>query len=108
MIVVRFFRTAKGRLTGFKVKGHSNTGRYGEDIVCAAVSAITVTTANALEEVAGINVSHRVWDGFLYMRLPRRLSKRQKDDAEIILRTARLGLRQIAGRYSHRVELRNA
>ena len=108
MVVVRFYRTARGRLTGFKVKGHSNAGRYGEDIVCAAVSAITVTAANALEKVAGIDVSHRVWDGFLYVRLPGRLSGKQKAEADIILRTLLLGVREIEDQYPRRVRLCNA
>ncbi len=31
------------------VKGHANTGDYGKDLVCAAVSAVTVGAMNALE-----------------------------------------------------------
>lgn len=105
MIAVRFYRTAKGRLTGFMVTGHSGAGPHGEDIVCAAVSALSVTAVNGLEKVAGIDVSPRVCDGFLYIRLPGYLSKKRKHDAKIILRTARLGLRQIANQYPRYVTI---
>ena len=34
---------------GFEAKGHANAGPYGSDLVCAAVSAITIGGINALE-----------------------------------------------------------
>lgn len=37
-------------LTFIKVKGHANSNEYGKDLVCAAVSAVTVGALNALED----------------------------------------------------------
>lgn len=34
------------------VSGHANTAPYGSDIVCAAVSAITLTLIRGLKEIA--------------------------------------------------------
>ena len=34
------------------VSGHANTAPYGSDIVCAAVSAITLTLIRGLENIA--------------------------------------------------------
>ena len=31
------------------VKGHADTGKYGEDVVCAAVSALVQTLANKVQ-----------------------------------------------------------
>ncbi len=41
------------------VSGHANTAPYGSDIVCAAVSAITLTLIKGLKEIAcmGLNES---------------------------------------------------
>ena len=39
-------------LTSLKVKGHADSGPYGKDLVCAAVTAILVGAANALEDDA--------------------------------------------------------
>jgi len=111
MVEVRFLQTASGRLIGFLVTGHANARHarsdrpHGKDIVCAAVSALSITAANALKKVAGIDVYQNVDDGFLDIQLPKRLSGKQKYDADIILRTARLGLRQIADQYPRHVTM---
>lgn len=39
----------KGDFASMKVKGHADSGPYGQDIVCAAVSAICFGALNALE-----------------------------------------------------------
>ena len=106
MVVVRFYRTPKGKLSGFSVTGHSGAGFHGEDVVCAAVSALSVTAVNALERVAGIAVSPFVSDGMLHVRLSGRITPKQRHDAKIILQTARLGLYQIARRHPRHVRCR--
>lgn len=106
MITVLFYRTSKGRLNGFSVTGHSGAGPHGEDIICAAVSALTITAINALEKVAGITVSPIVGDGFLHVRLPGEMAQKQKRDAKVILQTARLGLCQIAAQHPRFVKCR--
>lgn len=35
----------------FTVSGHANTAPYGQDLVCAAVTAVTVGTINAIEDL---------------------------------------------------------
>ncbi|MCR5348546.1 MAG: ribosomal-processing cysteine protease Prp [Bacilli bacterium] len=42
----------KNALTSLKVKGHADSGPYGKDLVCAAVTAILIGGANALEDDA--------------------------------------------------------
>ena len=41
-----------GQVTGFLCAGHAAYADEGQDIVCAAVSALTETCVNALERVA--------------------------------------------------------
>lgn len=52
MTVIRMLNQ-HGTLTGFEVKGHAGAGTEGNDLVCAAISFLATTCANALEEVAG-------------------------------------------------------
>ena len=40
--------------TGFRVQGHSGYAPAGQDIVCAAVSAMTMLTVNLIESSFGI------------------------------------------------------
>ncbi|PKK96819.1 MAG: ribosomal-processing cysteine protease Prp [Tenericutes bacterium HGW-Tenericutes-3] len=42
------------KLNTISVKGHANYKKSGEDIVCSAVSAATLVTANAIEHL-GLN-----------------------------------------------------
>ena len=48
MIKVEISYKGKG-FSSLLVKGHANTGEYGKDLVCAAVSAVTVGAMNAIE-----------------------------------------------------------
>ena len=46
--------------TGFKVQGHAGFAPAGQDIVCAAVSAMTMLTVNLIEDAFGIKSDLRV------------------------------------------------
>lgn len=54
MIKATFVKN-NGLLNGFEVSGHADSGDYGHDIVCAAVSALVICTANALKTVTHID-----------------------------------------------------
>ena len=45
------------------VSGHANTAPYGSDIVCAAVSAITLTLIRGLKNIAYMNLYESVEPG---------------------------------------------
>lgn len=46
--------TKHGIYTGFVVSGHANSAPHGQDIVCAAVSAIVQTTILGLRRYVGM------------------------------------------------------
>ncbi len=48
------FLQRQGRLIGFIASGHAGAGEAGEDIVCAAVSAVTQQAAIAAEEMLSL------------------------------------------------------
>ena len=50
MIQVDVYSDSKGCTTGVEVKGHAGYDEYGKDIVCAAVSVLTVNMANSVEK----------------------------------------------------------
>lgn len=43
-------RKSNGEYTGFSSKGHAGYAEAGFDIICAAVSALTVNTINSIEK----------------------------------------------------------
>ena len=46
-----------------RVSGHANTAPHGSDIVCAAVSAITLTLIRGLKNIAYMNLYESVEPG---------------------------------------------
>ena len=51
MIRVDLTRNAAGQPLTLRITGHADQGDYGEDIVCAAVSALVETLALGLAEI---------------------------------------------------------
>jgi len=64
------FSYADGKLNKILVTGHANYKKHGEDIVCAAVSASLIVTANAIEHL-GLNrsIDLTVRDGYFQLIL---------------------------------------
>ena len=49
MITASFFKS-NGKTVGFRISGHSGYAEAGSDIVCAAVSAMTMLTVNNITD----------------------------------------------------------
>jgi len=49
MIHVNVFSDSEGNTRGIEVKGHAGYDEYGRDIICAAVSSLTLNMANSVE-----------------------------------------------------------
>ena len=69
MIAVEVYRDAGGRVRGFGCSGHADFGEHGEDIVCAAVSAIAQTTVLGLMRHLDVPVDVKQKPGLLECRL---------------------------------------
>lgn len=95
MIRVEMRRDAQGRLSGLRCSGHAGAGPEGHDLVCSAVSALTTTAVNALEEILGLDMRPTVSEGLLDFDLPKGISGQQRDTADLVLRTIRRGLQDI-------------
>lgn len=54
MIKAVFKCNSEGHVQSFEFSGHALAGPYGQDIVCAAVSVLSIGTVNSLTEVAHI------------------------------------------------------
>ena len=56
------FFTEGDRITGFSISGHSGYAEAGQDIVCAAVSAVVTMAEATINEVCGAKAKVRVKD----------------------------------------------
>ncbi|MEW6525017.1 MAG: ribosomal-processing cysteine protease Prp [Bacillota bacterium] len=94
MVTVVFQRDGSGRVCGFAVGGHAGYAEAGQDIVCAAVSAITQTAVLGLEQFCGTGVYCAIEPGSLVCRLSS--PAQQPGPAWYIVETMLLGLTEIA------------
>lgn len=92
---------------GFECAGHAGYAPSGSDIVCAAVSALTLTCVNALESVANIQVKvkRRPRDAYLQVLLPENLTQEQRHDSQVLLKCLQQGIGDLAGQYPKHVHL---
>ena len=95
MIRVKIVRAGKDFL-GFECKGHAGYAPEGSDIICAAVSVLTTTCANALESVAGKQAQAEVSDGYMRVMLS---EKDVSSETQIIFQTIFRGLSDLAEEY---------
>ena len=54
------FFTEDDRITGFSISGHSGYGEKGNDIVCAAISAVVTMAEATINDVCGAKAKVRV------------------------------------------------
>lgn len=101
MLEVIFREDGRQRPSSFVARGHAAFAESGEDIVCAAVSAILQAARLGLESHAGLGLQVDQHTGNLAVRWPE--SARERDDVRAIVATARLAVEQIAAQYPSHV-----
>ena len=95
MISVRFTIDSEGLYRGFTVEGHAGYADAGEDIICAAVSALTQNTVNSIEALTEDEFTCDVDDGYLDVAFPNRLSEGSK----LLMNSLNLGLTNLVEAY---------
>jgi uncharacterized protein YsxB (DUF464 family) len=103
MIRAHIVRDKNGFIRQIEIKGHAGFGKEGNDIVCAAVSAVAYTAAGAIGELAGVADCYIEKDGYMLISLPEDISGGKKQTAGIILETAAIGFKQIEAEYGEYV-----
>ncbi len=97
MIRLTMYKQAEGGYAGFTCKGHAGYGTHGQDIVCAGVSALVITTVQSIETLTSDEIeSHSDEDtGTVTCRFHRPASK----EAALLLDALLLGCRSIRETY---------
>ena len=88
-------------------EGHTGYAASGEDIVCAAISALLQGAALGVRDVAGVNAKYRVNEekGSLLLEIPSVLAEDKKHDCNVILQTLLVSISDIAKGYSEYIEV---
>ena len=68
MTKIKFFRSG-GSFYGFEEHGHSGYADAGEDVLCAAISAMTMLIINTIEVAYASNVEYTIDEGATNIRV---------------------------------------
>ena len=81
MTTITFYKT-HGFYYGFEEQGHTGYGESGEDILCSALSAMTMLIINAIEVTYGCSVDYSIDEETTDIRLIAKsaLPKYEKDE----------------------------
>lgn len=101
------FSTSKGKFVGVECEGHAEYADAGDDIVCAALSSVVQTAVLGIMRLIGVNIGYEVDEkrGYLKAILPKQLSPEEEHDADLILRTAYLGVSDLYENFSDFISL---
>ena len=99
-----FYRDG-ARITGFCVSGHSGYGQAGEDIVCAAITAIVTMAEATINDVCGGKAKVRVKDEDARISLTLPSSCDEEDTIQAVLAGMMLSLVSIREDYPDYIEV---
>jgi uncharacterized protein YsxB (DUF464 family) len=73
VIQVKVTRDEQQHIRELLLTGHADSGPYGQDLVCAAVSAVTIGTLNAIQHLLAVKIRIEADEergGFLHCHFP--------------------------------------
>jgi len=101
MINAVFFRNKNKNVCGFKITNH------GKEIVCAAVSALTINTVNSIERLASGNIEYRFDEhgGYIEATVPKLAEDGEDIKTQLLLDSLELGLLEIVKEYPKEIKI---
>ncbi|SCY15321.1 ribosomal-processing cysteine protease Prp [Alkaliphilus peptidifermentans] len=105
MISISIYRNEINEICQFNISGHAQAAAHGEDIVCAAVSVLGQTTIIGLHEILKIDIEFKINNGFLQCKIPKNITVKQRQEANILLETMVMGLKNIKLGYSEYIDI---
>ncbi len=107
MTTIRIFKNDINEIWSVECSGHTGYAEEGEDILCAAVSSVVQTALLGLLQVAEVNVDYKVneAEGYLKMTLPKKMTDKQKNNAQVILKTLYLGVSDLYEGFSDYINM---
>jgi uncharacterized protein YsxB (DUF464 family) len=104
VLQVTFYRDGRDRVARISARGHAGFADYGNDVVCAAVSAILQAARLGIEAYLGSEVEAGQRSGRLELAWPE--PARANESVRAIVTTAELAIEEIARQYPNHVRLR--
>ena len=97
MITITFYRDKDMNYKRFSCEGHAGYAEYGYDIVCAAISSLSVNTVNSIDKLTDDDIKVQTDDaGLLKLEMIT-----NSDSSQLLLASLKLGLQGIANTYGN-------
>jgi uncharacterized protein YsxB (DUF464 family) len=99
MIIIDIQRDKAGNISGFSCNGHAGYAEKGADIICAGISALTMSTVLALQQLTNLKlkIKKNSTQGLLecyWSNIPAETEK-----TNIIMQVMTIGLQDMAAQY---------
>jgi uncharacterized protein YsxB (DUF464 family) len=104
MVEIKIIKDGQDNIVEFSASGHTSYAPEGEDIICAAVSAILQTAVFGLSEHLGLSPEVSTEDGWLSCKLDPKLARDQ--EVKAILETMLIGLKKTQQSYSQYIKIK--
>ena len=88
------------RPDGLTMTGHAGFAEYGEDIVCAGISALVQTLVEAVEELTDDELQYEISAGYVDVK-----HEALTERAQVLFDAFLIGVEMIAESYPENVEL---
>ncbi|WP_064615363.1 ribosomal-processing cysteine protease Prp [Streptobacillus moniliformis] len=100
------FSEKEDKIVSYLIKGHTGAYNYGEDIVCASISATSIMTLNGLIEVLKIKkLNYEMRDGYIFCDL-RNVDEDDLEKSQSLIKSLAIMLESIAKDYPKNVQFR--
>jgi len=108
--VIRVKVTRREKLIrSVEIKGHAESGPYGYDLVCAAVSAVSIGAVNAVSKLTDLQlqVEQGGEGGYLKVSFPSLLTDNDLEKAQLLLEGMLVSLTSIEMEYGEFIKIHN-
>ncbi len=105
MTNITFYLDDNDLCFGFEAKGHAGYGKYGSDIVCSAISVLTLNTVNSFTELLHSEVTFKGDDKTGDMEF--KVTDYDNDSAQLLFRSLKLGLEGVHESYPKFMNISN-
>ena len=94
MVTAKVIKDSSGYVS-FECSGHAGYMRKGKDIVCSAISILTINTANSIMALTDSKIEVNENDGFISWRFTNSCS----DAAKLLMDSMMIGLKSLEEDY---------
>ena len=107
MIRVAIEQEQSGDIRSFEMKGHAEFAEHGKDLVCAAASAVSFGSVNAIVSLTNIipDVKQGQDGGFLKVSFPQDLDSKTNDQVQLIVQAMIVSLQTIEQDYGQYIKI---